>query len=122
MQIGYFQKLVKSVIYIAECTNATVTGMTESKLVKSIFQWEIQIDDLFQCDRNRNTRGIACYISSGIFFEILLPKTTPMIVGIMYRPPSQTNFLEISNMTFENIDVDKKRHTYSCQFQHKHVL
>ena len=26
----------------------------------------------------------------------------------MYRPPSQTNFLEISNMTFENIDIDKK--------------
>ena len=26
----------------------------------------------------------------------------------MYRPPSQTNFLEILNMTFEKIDIDKK--------------
>ena len=26
----------------------------------------------------------------------------------MYRPPSQTNFLEILNMTFEKVDVDKK--------------
>ena len=26
----------------------------------------------------------------------------------MYRPPSQTNFLEILNMIFEKIDIDKK--------------
>ena len=26
----------------------------------------------------------------------------------MYRPHSQTNFLEILNMTFEKIDIDKK--------------
>ena len=26
----------------------------------------------------------------------------------MYRPPSQTNFLEILNMTFEKVGVDKK--------------
>ena len=27
----------------------------------------------------------------------------------MYRPPNQTNFLEILNVTFEKIDTDKKR-------------
>ena len=27
---------------------------------------------------------------------------------MMYRPPSQTNFLEILNMTFEKVDIDKK--------------
>ena len=47
-------------------------------------------------------------VTEKIFFEILLPKTTPITVGIMYRPPSQTNFLEILNMTFEKVDVDKK--------------
>ena len=26
----------------------------------------------------------------------------------MYRPPSQTNFLEILNMTFEKVDVGEK--------------
>ena len=30
-----------------------------------------------------------------IFNEILLPKTKPLIVGIIYRPPNQSNFLEI---------------------------
>ena len=59
-------------------------------------------------------------VIGSIFFEILLPKTTPITVGIMYRPPSQTNFLEILNMTFEKVDVDKKE-IYSWEFQHKHV-
>ena len=48
-----------------------------------------------------------------IFFEILLPKTTPTTVGIMYRSPSQTNFLEILNISFEKIDIGKKRDIYS---------
>ena len=47
-------------------------------------------------------------VIENIFFEILLPKTTPITVGIIYRPPSQTNFLEILNMNFEKIDIDKK--------------
>ena len=47
-------------------------------------------------------------VIENIFFEILLPKTSLITVGIMYRPPSQTNFLEILNMTFEKVDVDKK--------------
>ena len=47
-------------------------------------------------------------VMENIFFEILLPKTTPITVGIMYRPPSQTIFLEILNMTFEKVDIDEK--------------
>ena len=60
-------------------------------------------------------KGIISYVQKqffpnvieNIFFKILLPKTSPIKVGIMYRPPSQTNFLEILNMTFEKVDVDK---------------
>ena len=47
-------------------------------------------------------------VIENIFVEILLPKTTPITVEIMHRPHSQTNFLEILNMTFEKIDIDKK--------------
>ena len=116
---------IDEIRYIAERTKAAVIEITQSKLDKSIFQSEIQIDnyDLLRCDRNRNGGGVACYIRSDIsyvqkdffsnviekiFFEILLPKTSPITVGIMYRSPSQTNFLEILNMTFEKVDVDKK--------------
>ena len=121
---------VDEIRYIAECIKAAVIGITESKLGESIFQCEIQIDnyDLLQCDRNKNGGGVAWYIRSdisyvqkdffanvieNIFFEILLPKTTPITVGIMYGPPSQTNFLEILNTTFGKVDIDKKRDIYS---------
>ena len=71
-----------------------------------------------------NGGGVECYIGNdisyvqkdfflnvieNILFEILLPKTTPIIVGIIHRPPGQTNFLEILNMTFENVDMDKNK-------------
>ena len=113
------------ILFIAERTKAAVIRITESTHDESIFQSEIEIDnyDLLRCDRNRNSGVVACYIRSDIsyvqknvfpnvienmFFEILLPKTTHITVGIMYRPPSQTNFLEILNMTFENVDIYKK--------------
>ena len=86
---------------------------------------EIQIDNysLLRCDGNRNGGAVACYIRKdisyvqkeffpsvirNIFLEILLPKTTPATIEVMYRPPSRTNFLEILNMTFEKVDTDKK--------------
>ena len=40
-----------------------------------------------------------CYITkccgSNIFIELFIPKTKPIIVGIIYKPPDQTRFPEI---------------------------
>ena len=59
--------------------------------------------DLLRQDRNRNRGGVACSIRNDIsyiqkhyfpeeiknfFFEILLPKTKPILVRIIYRSPS----------------------------------
>ena len=43
-----------------------------------------------------------------IFVEILLPKTKPLLVGIIYRSPNQSNFLEIKNVNFDKLDNDTK--------------
>ena len=43
-----------------------------------------------------------------IFIEIFLPKTKPMAVGIIYRPPSQTSFLETMNERFHKLDTISK--------------
>ena len=96
-------------------------GISESKLDESVLQWEIQIKnyDLLRRDRNRNRVVVACYISyiqkqyfseeiENIFFEILLPKTKPIVVGIIYSSPSQYNFPEILNENFPSIDKDAK--------------
>ena len=65
-------------------------GITESKLDKSIFEMEIQLDNY----KNGGGR-LSSKCNRKLFFEILLPKTTPIKVGIMYSLPSQSNFLEI---------------------------
>ena len=86
-----------------------------------VLEIEINIDNykILRCDRNRHGEGVACCIRSNltynilsvfsreiekIFFEILLPNSKPVIVGTIYCPPIQNNFLELlnSNMNKNN--------------------
>ena len=99
-------------------------GITESKLDDCILDSEIQIDNyqILCCYRNRKRGGVACYVINdlsyiekdvfpeeieNIFFEILLPKTKPITVGIIYRP-NQNNFLKTLNENFAELDTLKK--------------
>ena len=83
---------------------------------------------LLRCDRNRHGGGIACYIRSdvsfnagdnfsseveNIFFDMLLPKTKPILTGILYRPPDQSKFLDkLSTTISETIISMTKRYVY----------
>ena len=108
---------------IAKLSNAAVIGIGESKLDDSVLSSEIHIDNYntFRCDRNRHGGGVVCYIRNdlsydvksffppeieNIFFEILLPNTKTIIVRIIYRPPSQSEFLEIINTQFNKLDIN----------------
>ena len=71
----------------------------------------IQIDehDLLRCDRNRHGGGIACYFLKdieNIFFELLLRNTKPIVLGTIYRPPNQTNFMEIFNENLSKVETN----------------
>ena len=96
---------------IAKKTRATVIGLTETKLDATVLDGEVNIEgyELMRSDRKRHGGGVACYIKNNIafrsrggfskeienlFFDILLPKTKPILVGIVYRPPNQSRFLE----------------------------
>ena len=109
---------------IANSGNAAFIGISKSKLDESVLQSEIQINsfDLLRRDRNKNG-GVACYIRSdisyiqkqyfpekieNIFSEIVLPKTKSIVAGIIYRLPSQNNFLEVLNKKIPSIDTDAK--------------
>ena len=74
---------------------------------------------IIRCDRNRHGGGVACYIRNdlsynilsvfpreieSVFFEILLPNSKPITVGTIYRPPNQSNFLEVLNENMNKID------------------
>ena len=106
---------------IAKSTNAEIIGISESKLDESLLESEIQIDnyEIFWCDRNRHGGDVACYIRNdlsysiisvfpreieSVFFEIVLPNSKPITVGTIYRPPNQSNFLEVLNEKMNKID------------------
>ena len=91
-------------VFLVKLSKArTVTG--------SVLDGEINIDgyELVRSDRNRHGGGVACYIRNdisfsvrgdfsskieNIFLDILLPKTKPILIGILYRPPDQSKFLD----------------------------
>ena len=102
--------------HIARLTNAAVIGISESKLNDPLLTSEFQVDD-----RSRHGGGIACYIRNdlsynvksyfpkdieNIFFELLLPNTKPIVVGTIYCPTDQTNFMEICNENLSKVDTN----------------
>ena len=96
---------------VARKSKAAIIGVTESKLDATILDGEVNIDgyEVIRSDRNRHGGGVACYVRNdisfnvrsdfsdeieNIVFNILLPKTKPILVGILYRPPDQSKFLD----------------------------
>ena len=114
---------IEQLCFIAKSTNAVIIGICESKLDTSVLEQKISIDNYkIVCDKNRQGGGVACYIRNdlsyntvfpceieSIFFEILLPNSKPVIVGTIYHPPHQNNFLELLNSNMNKINsVDKE--------------
>ena len=97
---------------IVKISDPRVIGITETKLDNLIGDSEIYIDRYFviRHDRNRKGGGAICYVTNkicyntkncisnekeNIFITLLIPKTKSITVGIVYKPPDQTRFLEI---------------------------
>ena len=110
-------------------TKAAIIGITESKVDNSISDSEVQIPGycIFRCDRNRNGGGAVFYVrqdlcfnlritamgdTEGMLFDILLPKTKPIFVGIIYRPPTCINFLECFNKHLDDINLENEIFQY----------
>ena len=108
---------------IAKLSNAAVIGISESKLDDFVLSSEIHIDNYntLRCDWNRHGGGVVCYIRNNlsydpksffppeienIFFELLLPNTKPMVVGIIYPPPTLSEFLENINTHYSKLDTN----------------
>ena len=96
-----------------------VLCFSETKLDKSILDGEISFENyaVIRKDRNRNGGGVACFIHKSlafevrtdfpnafenIFIDILLPKTKPILLGVIYRPPSDMHFVDNLNSCISN--------------------
>ena len=130
--------------YIARSSNAAVIGITETKLGNTVYDSQVTIDgyNIVRNDTNRNGGGVACYIINNIcfnrkacisdnieniFIDLLFPKTKPISVGIIYKPASQSQFLQQIITEFEALDLDNEIYVLgdfniNLLFQGKYVL
>ena len=96
--------------HIGRLTNAAIIRISESKLDDSVTETDME-----------GGWGVACYIRNdfsynvksyfpkeieNILFELSLPNTKPIVVGTVYRPPNQTNFMEIFNENLSKVDTN----------------
>ena len=102
---------ISEVRELAKRTKAAAIGITESWLDSTITDNEVKIHgyNIVRNDRNREGGGVCIYVRNNLAFlqradllskhveslwlEILLPKTKPIVTGIVYRPPDQSSFL-----------------------------
>jgi len=106
-----------------------VICFSETKIDSSVTNAEIQIDGYsnIRRDRNRHGGGVACYVNNSIhynerkdfsgdfeniFIDILLPKTTPILLGVVYRPPKTLNFDELLGNSIANSGSFDKQEVY----------
>ena len=101
---------------IAKLSNAAVIGISESKLDGSAISSKIHIGNCntLSCNWNINGGGVVCYIRTDLSYDVksffrLKLKTfsiTTKYVGIIYRPPSQSELLEIKNTHFSKLHTN----------------
>ena len=120
---------IDEIRHMTKITNAAIVGIGETKLGESILSSEIDIEgyDLLGLDRSRRSGGVACYVkkslaynyrdnfckkTESIFIDIFLPKTKPILIGILYRPPDKNDFVKNLKETFTNCNILDKQECY----------
>ena len=93
------------------------------KILYPIVRLKFQVTAFLDVIKNRNGGEVACYVGQnlcfnlrstamgdieGISFDILLPKTKQIFVGIIYRLPTSINFLECFNKHLDDINLDNE--------------
>ena len=110
-------------------SNAYIIGISESKLDSSILYSELDIDeyDLIRLDCSRRGGGAVCYVRKALSFnhktifyrniesiltDIFLPKSKPILVGVLYRPPDKPDFIEHLNNSLKESNISNTQESY----------
>ena len=107
-------------------TKAAVVALSETWLDGTVQDAEIEVNgySIVRADRNRQGRGVLLYIRDGIAFnprpdlsvegleyvgvDLLLPKSKPLFVGCIYRPPSDNTFLDKLTTSLDKLDLSSE--------------
>ena len=87
----------------------------------------IQGYDLVRSDRSRRGGGVVCFLKNSIsynrkpnfcintesiFIEIFLPRSKPVLIGILYRPPDKYDFVNCLERTFSDTNIFESQECY----------
>ena len=128
LNINSIQSKIDEIRYIAILTNATVIGLSETKLDNAVLSSELEREgyDLVRSDQSRRG-GIACFVKNSISYnqkpnfcintesiliEIFLLKSKPVPIGILYRPPDKYGFANCLERTFSDTNVFESQECY----------
>ena len=118
---------IHEIRYIAKLKNATVIGLSETKLDNAVLNSELEI---VHCSKLRcltDPVDVACFVENSIsynrkpnfcintesiFIEIFLPKSKPVLIGILYRPPDKYDFVNCLERTFSDTNVFESQEYY----------
>ena len=120
---------IEELRHIARLTKISVIGISESKIDSSVNDEEISIPgfEIIRKDRNRHGGGVLAYVSNDlsynlredlfsnnemIFIDIYLPHSRPILIGIAYRPPTDSNFVKTFHETILKCDGFINREVY----------
>ena len=120
---------IDEIRFIAKQSNASIIGISGSKLESSILSSELDIDqyNLIRLDRSRRGGGVASYIKKylsynhntrffrnieTIFIDISLPKSKPILVGVLHRPPEKPDFIEHLNNSLKESNISNNQECY----------
>ena len=111
---------IDEIHYIAKLTNATVIGLSETKLDNKVLSSELEIEGY-------DFKGVACFVKNSIsyyrkpnfcsntesiFVEIFLPKSKPVLIGVLCRPPDKYDFVNCPERTFSETNVFEAQEYY----------
>ena len=116
---------IDEVRYIANITNASIIGTSETELDETFLSSESDVDgyDLVRLDQSRRGDSVACCIKNSIaysykdsfssntesiFVDIFFPKSNPSLLSILYRPPNKSDFVKHINVFTETRVLDKQ--------------
>ena len=113
---------VDDIRFIAKPSNVSIIENSESKLDSSTLNSEVDIVgyDIIRMDRSRREGGVECYIKKSlsyyhkssfslnienIFINIFLPKSKPILVGVLYRQLDKSSFIENQDNSLKESNI-----------------
>ena len=119
---------INEIRFIAKQSNTSIIGICESELDSSILNSELDIDeyDLIRLDCSKRGGGVACYLGflsynhktsfcrniESILIDIFLPKSKPILLGVLYRTPDKSDFIEHLNNSLKESNTCNTRECF----------